>query len=55
MVDINVHNNTDWVHREEKIIYIGIRIGRGGYGFCVLRLVRSNFTPEIEYQIIVTQ
>ena len=29
------------------MIYIEIRIGRGGYGFCVHRLLRSNFTPEI--------
>ena len=42
------------MHRGDEIIYIEIRIGKGGYGFCVRRLVRSNFAPEIEYQKIIT-
>ena len=45
-----MHNNTDCVHRGVEIIYTS----RGGYGFCVGRLVRSNFIPEIEYQNIAT-
>ena len=49
-----MHSNTDYVHRRDKIIYIEIRVGRAGFVFCVRRLVRSNFTLEIEYQNIVT-
>ena len=49
-----MHSNTDCVHRGDEIIYIEIRISTGDYGFCVSRLVRSNFTLEIEYQNIAT-
>ena len=43
-----MYNNANCVHKRGKIVYIKIRIGVGGYGFCVHRLARSNFISEKE-------